>query len=90
MRALQKTSMLLVKTPNSGGKNHPNAGATKTIHAVGENTMDVRKIKKGCHAEAPEACPLGIADCALAVMHGVKAFAHMVPFDKLRAGFASP
>jgi hypothetical protein len=45
---------------------------------VGVVTIGVRKIKKGCHAEALEACALGIADYALAVMHGVKAFAHMV------------
>jgi len=41
-------------------------------------TIGVRKIKKGCHAEAPEACALGIANYALTLMHGVKAFAHMV------------
>jgi hypothetical protein len=45
---------------------------------VGDNTIAVRKIKKGCHAEALEACALGIANYALALMHGVKAFARML------------
>jgi hypothetical protein len=31
--------------------------------------------KKGCHAEALEACARGIANYALAVMRGVKALA---------------
>jgi hypothetical protein len=48
----------------------------------------VRKIKKGCHAEALEACALGILNYALALMQGVKAFAHhtsSASFDTLRA-----
>ena len=56
---------------------------------VGNNIIGVRKIKKGCHAEALEACALGFANYALTIMHSVKAFAHMLPFDKLRTGFAS-
>jgi len=34
--------------------------------------------KKGCHAEALEACALGIANYALAIMRGVLAFARML------------
>jgi hypothetical protein len=45
---------------------------------VGVITISVRKIKKGCHAEALEACALGIANYALAFMHGGKAFARML------------
>jgi hypothetical protein len=45
---------------------------------VCENILGVRKIKKGCHADALEACALVIANYALAVMHSVKAFAHML------------
>ncbi len=36
------------------------------------------KAKKGCHAEALEACALGIVNYALAIVHNVKAFAHML------------
>ena len=32
----------------------------------------------GCHAEALEACALGISNYALTIMHGVQAFARML------------
>jgi hypothetical protein len=56
-----------------------------TSALVGVVTIPVRKIKKGCH-EALEACAQGIANYALALMHGVQAFARMlrVPHDILR------
>jgi len=40
-----------------------------------KKSIQEEMTKKGCHAEALEACALGIADYALAVMPGVKAFA---------------